>query len=81
MLRWQFGPADVGRISCPVMHFSGIDSGPWFAEVRNLMLEWFPHADDAVIEGADSLALTRSHAIVPAIATFMRDNPMGHDGN
>jgi len=43
--------------------------------------EWFPHADDAVIEGADSLAFTHSHAIAPAIATFMRDNLMGHDGN
>ncbi len=82
LLRWRFGPADVGRISCPVLHVGGADSGPWFAEVRTLMLGWFPHADDVVIEGADhSLALTHSRQIANAIATFTRNNSMSHGRN
>lgn len=53
----------------------------WGTGGDNADVRVVPHADDAVIEGADSLAFTHSHAIAPAIATFMRDNPMGHDGN
>ncbi len=78
LLRWRFGPDDAGRISCPVLHVGGADSGKWFAEVRTLMLEWFPHADDVVIAGADhSLALTHSREVAHAIAAFTRDRQGG----
>lgn len=42
LLAWRFGPADVRAISCPVLHVGGTDSGPLFAAVRALILEWFP---------------------------------------
>ncbi len=77
LLNWNFGPADIGRISCPVLYVGGTDSGPWFAEVRELILDWFPHAQDVVIDGADhSLALTHAPQIAQALVTFLRRRPI-----
>jgi pimeloyl-ACP methyl ester carboxylesterase len=80
LLGWRFGPADAGRITCPVLHVGGTDSGPWFAEVRDLMLEWLPSADDVVIEDADhSLALTHCREIADAVAAFLHSHPVDRD--
>lgn len=77
LLGWQFGAADARRLTCPVLYVGGADSGRWFAEVRALMLEWFPQADDVVVEGADhSLAMTHGRQVADAIATFLRHHPM-----
>ncbi len=78
LLAWRFTPAEAARIGCPVLYVGGTDSGPWFAEVRELMLDWFPHADDVLIEGADhSLALTHATWIAEALAAFLQRNPLG----
>jgi pimeloyl-ACP methyl ester carboxylesterase len=80
LLDWQFGPADAERIVCPVLYVGGTDSGPWFAEVRDLMLEWFPGADDAVINGADhSLAFTHAREVADAVASFLDNRPLSRD--
>ena len=72
LLGWQFGPEDASRIGCPVLYVGGSKSGLWFAEVRELMLAWFPSAEDVVIAGADhSLALTHTPEIARALATFL----------
>jgi pimeloyl-ACP methyl ester carboxylesterase len=77
LLAWRFGVAEARRISCPVLHIGGTDSGPWFAEVRELVLSWLPQAADVVIDGADhSLALTHTRAVADAVATFIRDHPI-----
>jgi pimeloyl-ACP methyl ester carboxylesterase len=77
LLNWRFGPSDARRISCPVLHLGGTDSGPWFAEVRELIRGWLPHAEEAVIEGADhSLAVTHTSEIAAALVPFLRRHPM-----
>lgn len=77
LLNWRFGPADVRRITCPILHIGGTDSGPWFAEVRDLILEWFPHAEDVVIDGADHfLAVTHAPEIADALVAFLRRHPI-----
>lgn len=77
LLAWDFGPYDASRIHCPVLYVGGSDSGPWFAEVRELMLGWFRDAQDVVIEGADhSLALTHPPQIAGALATFLQRHPV-----
>jgi pimeloyl-ACP methyl ester carboxylesterase len=77
LLGWQFGLADARRISCPVLHIGGTDSGPWFAEVRDLILGWLPRAKDVVIDGADhSLALTHASEIASALVAFLRRHPI-----
>ncbi len=77
LLAWRFGPEDASRIRCPVLYIGGTDSGPWFAEVRELILAWLPHVDDVVIDGADhSLAFTHAPRIARVLATFLERHPM-----
>jgi pimeloyl-ACP methyl ester carboxylesterase len=76
LLAWRYGPDDARRVACPVLHIGGTDSGPWFAEVRRVILDWFPHADDVVIQGADhNLALTHTAAVADALLAFLRRHP------
>lgn len=77
LLEWRFGLADARRVGCPVLHIGGTDSGPWFAEVRDFILAWWPHAEDVVIDGADhSLALTHASEIARALVAFLRRHPI-----
>jgi len=72
LLDWEFGPEDARRIACAVLHVGGSDSGPWFAQVRELMLDWFPGAEDVVIADADhGLALSHPAEVAQAIALFL----------
>jgi pimeloyl-ACP methyl ester carboxylesterase len=76
-MAWRFGPDDAGRISQPVLYVGGTDSGPWFAEVHQLVLAWIPHADDVLLPGADhSLALTHAPQLAAALAAFLRRYPI-----
>ena len=73
LLAWQFGPEDAARIRCPVLYVGGTDSGPWFAEVHDLVLRWIPHAEDVLIDGADhTLALTHAPRVAEEVADFVR---------
>ena len=75
LLSWRFGPQDASGITCPILYVGGSDSGPWFAEVRELILGWFPNAEDVVIDGADhSLALTHAAQIARSLAAFLQDH-------
>lgn len=79
LLAWTFSSQDASRINQPVLHISGSDSGPWFADVRRLMLTWLPHADDVVLPGADhSFAITHPHELASALAQFLRRHPIQH---
>lgn len=72
LFTWDFGAADARRIGCPVLHIGGSASGPWFAEVREQILQWLPDATDVVIDGADhSLCLTHSDAVAAALVDFL----------
>lgn len=72
LLSWRFDAEDARRVTCPVLHISGSESGPWFAEVRDLVLSWFPQAEDVLLTGADhSLALTHTPQIADALADFL----------
>ena len=77
LLEWRFSPKDARLIECPTLHIGGDASGPLFAEVRQLMLEWLPSTEDVVIEGAThSLALTHTSAVADALANFLRRHPI-----
>ena len=81
LLAWQFSTQDASRIKCPVLHVGGTDSGPWFAEVRRLILDWFPDAEDVVLDGADhSLAITHADDVAAALLSFLRRHPMSSSG-
>jgi pimeloyl-ACP methyl ester carboxylesterase len=77
LLDWQFGSAEAGRITCPVLYVGGSDSPAWFLGVRNLVLGWLPHAEDAVIQGAGhSLEVTHPAEVAEVLAAFLRRHPM-----
>jgi pimeloyl-ACP methyl ester carboxylesterase len=67
-LRWRFRREDARQIGQPVLYIGGTDSGPWFAEVRDLVLAWLPQAHDVMPAGADhSLALTHAAQVAAAM--------------
>jgi pimeloyl-ACP methyl ester carboxylesterase len=77
LLAWRFGAEDAERITQPVLYVGGTDSGPWFAEVRELILHWLPRAQDVMLAGADhSLALTHAPQLGAALTAFLSDHPM-----
>lgn len=72
LLSWRFDAEDAARINCPVLQISGTDSGPWFAEVRDLVLAWLPQTEDVLLTGADhSLVLTHTPQVADALADFL----------
>ncbi len=77
LLDWRFSREDARRISCPVLYIGGSESGPWFAQVRDLILEWLPAAHDVQIDGADhSLVVTHSRPVAVALASFTSHHPL-----
>ena len=77
LLAWRFGREDALRITCPVLYIGGRDSGTWFAQVHDLILDWLPQAHDVMIEGADhSLMLTHSGAVAAAFTSFAGRYPI-----
>jgi pimeloyl-ACP methyl ester carboxylesterase len=77
LLAWRFGREDAHRISCPILYVGGTESGRWFAEVRDLVLDWLPRAHDVMIEGGDhSLMLTHSQEIAAAFTRFASRYPI-----
>ena len=77
LLTWQFSRQHASRLTQPVLHIGGSDSGPWFADSHDLMLDWFPDLHDHVIRGAThSLAITHPRQVAAALARFLAANPM-----
>lgn len=72
LLSWRFMAHDARRVGCPVLQISGSDSGPWFAESRDLIRTWLPQAEDVLLTGADhSLVLTHTTEVADALADFI----------
>jgi pimeloyl-ACP methyl ester carboxylesterase len=77
LLSWRFGSEDARRIHQPMLYIGASASGPWFAEVRELILAWLPHSEDLVIAGADHfLAATHRAQIATGLAAFMHRHPI-----
>lgn len=77
LLSWPFGREDARRVTQPVLHIGGSASGRWFAEVRELLLDWFPAAEDTTIRGADhNLALSHAATIATVLAEFIARHPV-----
>lgn len=78
LLSWPFGRGDAARVRCPVLYVGGGASGPWFDEVRDVVVAWFPHAEvDTVADAGHDVALTRPAEVAEALAGFLRRHPCG----
>ena len=74
--RWQFDRDRARRIASPVLYVGGSDSGPLFEEVRELVLDWLPQAEDVVLPGADhNLTLTHAAALAEVVSGFLHRHP------
>jgi pimeloyl-ACP methyl ester carboxylesterase len=77
VLAWRFGASDAARITQPVLHVGGTESGAWFTEMRQRLLDWLPQAEAHVVTGADhNLVLTHTAEIAQAVTTFLRRHPI-----
>ncbi len=77
LVDWRFSADDAKRITQPVLYVGGSSSGPWFAEVRQLMLRWLPHAEEVVLAGADhSLAITHPAPLAVVLDAFLSRHPI-----
>lgn len=74
---WRFGAEEARRITQPVLHIGGSDSGAFFEEVRTLVRAWLPHTEDVVLAGADhALAITHPSDVAAALVAFWRNHPI-----
>lgn len=72
LAEWRLDERRAAAVSCPVLSIRGRDSGPFFAEGRELLHRWFPWCADADIDGAGHLLhMQQPDAVVAAIATFL----------
>jgi pimeloyl-ACP methyl ester carboxylesterase len=77
LLSWNYTAADAALIAVPALYVGGTDSGRWFAEVRELLLNWLPQAEDVLVVGADhSLAITHPDVIASSLAAFVERHPI-----
>ena len=67
MPEWRFGPNDAARITQPVLYLLGSESGPIFAESRDLLRSWLAQMEDDVLPGANHLLHMRCPAEAAAI--------------
>lgn len=73
---WTFGAEQAAAISCPVLSVLGSDSGPLFAEGRELLHAWFPDCQDTDIPGASHLLqMEQPRAVAEALAGFFARVP------
>lgn len=77
LLSWDFDATSVRHIHQPTLYIGGTDSGPWFAAVRELMLDWLNPEEVIVVEGADhNLAVTHPGQIARALTDFIGHYPI-----
>ncbi len=77
LLAWRFGAEDARTITQPVLHIGGSESGPLFAEVRDLVRTWLPQTEDVVLAGANhSLATTHPADVAAVLVGFLRRHPV-----
>ena len=75
--KWAFGADDARTIDHPVLAVIGGRSpevSPVWEERQALLLEWFPHAEPFVLDGATHmLHLQNPRGMAEAIAAFVAD--------
>jgi pimeloyl-ACP methyl ester carboxylesterase len=70
---WTFAPERASVISCPVLSILGTESGPLFAEGRELLHACFAGCQDADIAGANHLLqMEHTEAVAEAVGRFLR---------
>jgi pimeloyl-ACP methyl ester carboxylesterase len=70
---WSFDADRATAIACPVLSVLGSDSGPLFAEGRDLLHQWFPNCVNADLSGVTHLLqMEATEAVAEAVGHFLR---------
>jgi 3-oxoadipate enol-lactonase len=73
---WRFGPDEAARITQPVFYLLGSESGPIFAESRDLLRSWLAQLEHDVLPGANHLLQMRDPAEAAArLVGFLHRHP------
>lgn len=77
LLTWDFSTEKASRIYQPKLYIGGDQSGPWFAQVRELLMDWLGQPEEVLVEGADhNLAATHPEQMARALANFISRHPI-----
>ena len=72
VLDWRFGPAEAGRVRCPVLYVAGGDTGSLFEEVGPWLASLVPQTRLASIPGAGhDLDLTHAREAAELVLAFL----------
>ncbi|WP_181424497.1 alpha/beta fold hydrolase [Georgenia satyanarayanai] len=55
LLAWRADPTVLAGVHCPVMVVGGAESGAWFREAQELLVQWLPRAEQVTVAGAGHL--------------------------
>src|ERR671924_303788 len=74
---WKFGTEEAKRVRPPVLLVSGDESLPWFSEGDELLEQWLPQTERAVINGSNHLFQLAGHAapLAEKLASFFARHP------
>jgi pimeloyl-ACP methyl ester carboxylesterase len=77
LLSWDFSAERASRIYQPKLYVGGDKSGPWFSQVRWLMMDWLSRPAEVLVEGADhNLAVTHPQQVARALTEFIGRHPI-----
>ena len=74
---WRLTQDDVRGITQPVLYVMGGDSLPIFLEVRSLIHEWLPQANDLLVPGVTHfLQMENAKAVAEGLKRFFKTHPV-----
>ncbi len=72
-----FEASNARLVTQLVLYLGGTDSGPLFAEIRDLVRAWFPQTEDQMLAGANhSFPITHPTQVADLLATFFARHPL-----
>jgi pimeloyl-ACP methyl ester carboxylesterase len=77
LLSWDFSAERASRIYQPKLYVGGDKSGPWFSQVRWLMMDWLGQPAEVLVEGADhNLVVTHPQQAARVLTEFIGRHPI-----
>ena len=78
---WQFGQAEIAKVSQPVLSVMGTETEQLFADSHQLLHSWFPQVEDCKVQGvAHLLHLQRPEPVAAGVAGFFARHPIAEGG-
>ncbi len=74
---WHFSQTLSLRLTCPILSMIGAETAPVFAESHELLMHWYPNAEEFELPDATHAApMSRPKMVGAALASFLVRHPM-----